>query len=234
MEQVSQNKNLGISHFSDVLCVWAYVAQIRIDELQAQFSDQLVFDYRFMPLFADTQSRIGEGWAQRGGFDGFATHVQEVAQEFPHVTMHSDVWTACRPRSSSQAHWFIKAVQLLEQQGEVSTEVRSRTQFEQLVWNIRSAFFEHAQDVSQHSVLMGIAESMQLPLGSIEALLNNGEAMAALFADISLRDTHKVEGSPTFVLNDGRQKLYGNVGYKIIEANVLELLSAPAARASWC
>ncbi len=47
---------------------------------------------------------------------------------------------------------------------------------------------------------------------------------------------HGVQGSPTYVFNEGRQMLYGNVGYRIIEANVRELLSAPAAAGepSWC
>jgi len=36
-------------------------------------------------------------------------------------------------------------------------------------------------------------------------------------------------------MNDGRQKIYGNVGYKVMEANVAELLSNPkSGDASWC
>ena len=47
---------------------------------------------------------------------------------------------------------------------------------------------------------------------------------------------HGVQGSPTFVFNEGRQMLYGNVGYRIIEANLRELLSRPSAEGmpSWC
>ena len=38
-----------------------------------------------------------------------------------------------------------------------------------------------------------------------------------------------------FQMNDGRQKLYGNVGYGVIEANIKELLRSPVAgTASWC
>jgi predicted DsbA family dithiol-disulfide isomerase len=44
-----------------------------------------------------------------------------------------------------------------------------------------------------------------------------------------------VEGSPTFVLNEGRQVLFGNVGYRVLEANIRELIREPAAgAASWC
>jgi hypothetical protein len=32
----------------------------------------------------------------------------------------------------------------------------------------------------------------------------------------------------------GRQKLFGNVGYRLLEANVQELLRAPKDEASWC
>ena len=48
-------------------------------------------------------------------------------------------------------------------------------------------------------------------------------------------DKMRIEGSPSFVLNEGRQKLYGDVGFRIIEANIQELLRAPAGdQASWC
>jgi len=36
-------------------------------------------------------------------------------------------------------------------------------------------------------------------------------------------------------MNDGRQKLFGNVDYRLIEANVQELLrNAPKDEVSWC
>jgi hypothetical protein len=35
-------------------------------------------------------------------------------------------------------------------------------------------------------------------------------------------------------MNEGRQKLYGNVGYRILDANVRELWERPQAQASWC
>jgi hypothetical protein len=34
-----------------------------------------------------------------------------------------------------------------------------------------------------------------------------------------------IEGSPSFVLNEGRQKLYGNVGLRIIEAKIQEIIA---------
>ncbi len=36
-----------------------------------------------------------------------------------------------------------------------------------------------------------------------------------------------------WILNEHRQILYGNVGYRVIEANVQELLRSHAGEASW-
>jgi hypothetical protein len=45
----------------------------------------------------------------------------------------------------------------------------------------------------------------------------------------------RIEGSPSYVLNEGRQRLYGNIGFRVMEANVQELLRAPGIDdASWC
>lgn len=215
---------IEISHFSDVLCVWAYVGQIRVDELRQNYGQQLRFDYRFIPLFADTQQRIGEGWKDRGGFTAFNRHVLEVGEGFGHVSLHPELWLSHQPRSSCQAHLVIKAAQLLGR--ESAAEILS--------WAIRSAFFRDNKDISQMAVLMEIVEGLSLPVDEIERLIHDGSAMAALFEDIRQRDAHKVEGSPTFVLNQGRQKLYGNVGYRVIDANIQELLSRPHDCASWC
>jgi len=45
----------------------------------------------------------------------------------------------------------------------------------------------------------------------------------------------RIEGSPSLVLNEGRQKLYGNVGFRLIDANIQELFRVvPDDDASWC
>jgi predicted DsbA family dithiol-disulfide isomerase len=72
-------------------------------------------------------------------------------------------------------------------------------------------------------------------LADVHARLARGEAHAALMADYQEALALGVKGSPSLVLNDGRQTLYGNVGFRIIEANIEGLLKEPAAgAASWC
>lgn len=227
-----------ISYFTDVLCIWAYVSQIRVDEIRSELGDRVAVESHFITLFGDTERRIGEGWSERGGFSGYADHVRDVCDGFSHVELHPDVWRSCRPSTSASGHLFLKAVQLLETRGIIRDdpvpEHANRSPFEETAWRVRSAFFRDARDVGRMPELMKIAGEMELPLDDLKQLLDSGEAFAALCRDHAMKDTHRIEGSPTYLLNEGRQKLYGNVGYRIVEANVLELLERPEGRASWC
>ena len=100
---------------------------------------------------------------------------------------------------------------------------------------MRLAFFAEGRDISDWQVQAAVAEELGLPLGPIEAQIRSGAAIAALGADTKLAEENKINGSPTFLMNAGRQILYGNVGYRLIEANLNELLRAPNSDdASWC
>ena len=235
---MSKSPRIRIHYFTDVLCVWAYLAQVRLDELIKNYSADIEISYNFMPIFGNTKNRIGNGWKDKGGFAGFSKHTHEVCEAYPHIKLHKNIWAVNTPKTSATCHLFIKAVQCLVDNNVINNEPRGefnqRTLFEEFVWNVRLAFFRDLKDISQMSVLMEIAKSMQLPTDKIQAALDDGSALAEFSRDIELKDEFGVEGSPTYILNEGRQKLYGNVGYRIIEANLQEILKQPEMEASWC
>jgi hypothetical protein len=98
-----QAPSLKISYFSDVLCVWAYIAQARVDELLRDFGEQVQLEYHFIPVFGVVEQRIGNRWKDRGGYAGYSAHVAEVGSKFPHVQIHPNVWQENVPRSSQKA-----------------------------------------------------------------------------------------------------------------------------------
>ncbi|MEA1888813.1 MAG: DsbA family protein, partial [Pseudomonadota bacterium] len=216
-------KQIKLSYYSDVLCFWAYAAQIRLDELQETFAEKIIIKHHFISVFGNTGQRIGEGWKDRGGYAGFAQHIADTAKEFPHLRVNPEIWQSTRPKTSAMSHCFLKAVQLLEEKKLVSTSINAsygKTVFEETLWRVRCAFFEDALDIGNISVLKNIAEELQLPMAEIEQFLNDGTALASLMSDMEKKELLKLEGSPSYVMNDGRQKLYGNIGYRVIEANV--------------
>lgn len=221
--------SIEIACFSDVLCVWAYVAQVRLDKLRDAWGEHIRITHRYINLFGDTATRIGAGWAGRGGYAGFGQHVVEVCASFPQVRVSPDVWALCRPCTSGNAHLLLKAAQLLEQDDRIPPGAAA-----QLAWALRLAFFRDARDIAEFGVVLDVAAQCGLEPARLEALCHSGAAMAALQRDQTLKEQHQIAGSPTYVLNDGRQKLFGNVGYRILDANVRELLERPETGASWC
>lgn len=225
--------SLTIDYYSDVLCIWAYAAKIKIDQIKKQFSDQVSINYLYTPLFVDMHAMLEKNWAEKGGLQGYNKMMHKLNGMFPYVEVHPEIGLKNLPHSSASCHQFIKAVGLLEQRNEIQSDDPQNTLQEQIDWAIRLGYFRDAQDVSQQNVLMNIAEQLNLPRNLLERLMTNGEAMAALAADTTEDKQKLIEGSPSFVLNEGRQKLYGNIGYHIIEANIQALLEKPEDKPAW-
>ncbi len=219
-----------IRYFSDLLCVWAYVAEVRVAAVKAAFGDQVRFEPLFCSVFGDSPRKIGAGWASKGGYPGFNNHLREVAARFPEIEVHADLWLTVRPASSTSPHLFVKAVALAEAGG-----VLASGSADLAASALRRAFFHSARDISTRAVQEAVAGDLGLDLAAVRARINDGSAFAALAGDYQEADAVGIQGGPSFVLNEGRQKLYGNVGFRVLEANIQELLRAPTAdQASWC
>ena len=227
-----------VSYYSDVLCIWAYAAQRRLEQLVKEFGDDVVIETRFCSVFPDAWGQIKEKWQGRGGFEGFNKHINEIALKFPHIDVHERLWIEPRPRTSASAHLFLKAIEILEGDA-IGSDTKSLSYLDRIstraAWEVRRAFLASAKDISDWRVHGEIADSLGIDYTKVEERIRSSEAVAQLASDYNLSQKNGVVGSPTFIMNDGRQKLFGNVGYRLIEANVQELLRGTSdTEASWC
>ena len=126
--------------------------------------------------------------------------------------------------SSAIPHLMIKAAALVE---------GSAREYE-LALQLRRAFFEDARNIGQWDVAMDVAIQAGFQSSDLNAVVDDGRAHAQLMSDYSLAQKMGIRGSPSWVLNEGRQILYGNVGYRVISANIRELMKRPSEEASWC
>ena len=92
-------ERIRITHFSDALCVWAYVSQVRIDELNHSFGDAIELDYRYFHVFGNVAKKMDASWKERGGIAGYAEHVRGVVNKFGHVALHPQAWMSNTPQS---------------------------------------------------------------------------------------------------------------------------------------
>ena len=224
-----------VSCFSDVLCIWAYATQVRLDAVQEKFGGSVRLDYRLCSVFGDTTRKITSTWRDKGEYAGFNAHLRQVAQQFPHIEVHPDIWLNTRPPTSASAHLFMTAVRHWQHERGESQSGSATSIFEEVMWAFRCAFFRDCRDIARWDVQCELADALGVDIDAIEKSIHEGTAFAGLANDYQDADTMRIEGSPSFVLNDGRQKLYGDVGFRIIEANIEEFLRAPAVeQASWC
>jgi len=226
-------QSVEVDYFSDVLCVWAYCGDVRIAYLKDQFGDQVVIRSHYFSLFGDAHGRIGGLWAERGGLPGFGAHVAEVCGQWDHIApAHDGLWREVQPTTSIMAHVTLKAAQLHETK---KSPGAATPRSDALAQRVREAFFAQGQDISDLTVLRRLAQDNGQDWAKVAAYIEDGRAHAALHSDELEKERLQISGSPTLVMNDGRQKIYGNVGYKVMEANVAELLSNPkSGDASWC
>ncbi len=215
---------ITIHHYSDVLCVWAYVGQVRVDELCQVHNGEVELSFHYVDVFGDVPGRLQKSWEKRGGLAGYSKHVQDVVARFDHLSVHEEVWQRNVPNSSVSCHHFLKAIVLAHGAKESA----------KAAWALREAFFGKALDVSSRPVQMQIAEELKLSIPDIEKHLNDGSALSRISRDLRMANEQKISVSPTLSFNEGRQLLVGNVSYRIIEANVSELLSGTREGHSWC
>jgi len=241
---MSAQKNVTALYFTDLLCVWAYIAQIRMDKLKNTFGSDIHLQEHFVSVFGAVNTKMQKNWGDKGGTAAYSNFVKETALKFSHIEIHPDIWTKNIPTSSTGCHLLLKAIQLLEARDEIhlsrdqqldsQASTEKNNVFNTVAWELRLAFFRDLVDISNYKSQMSIIEKLGLPHKNIEEILQSGEAYSALENDAQLKEKFGVSGSPSLVLNEGRQIIYGNVGYRVIEANIQELLKEPENQASWC
>lgn len=147
-----------------------------------------------------------------------------AAAPFTDTMVNPQLWMEVRPRSSLTAHLFLKAV------GHVAGD----TVVAEMALATRRAFFIEGKDVGVLPALLELADGRRLDITALERAIQDGQAMASLSRDQHSASELGIKGSPTWVLNEGRQILYGNIGYRILSANIEALLKHPGTEASWC
>jgi len=213
--------------FTDVLCGYSYIAHARFEQLVADFGDHVRLTYHFRSTYGDVHQRIAQSGRTAAEYGAMA---HALARRFEHVAIHPDLFQRDLPRSSMPAHLYLRAVKILEDAGRIA----GAAPFERMMWAVQLAFFRDLRDVSRREVLDDIARHLEIPTGEVAEVIDDGRAFAALDGDSKLERRFNVTASPSLVLDDGRQVLSGNVGYRVIEANIREMLSTAPLLQSWC
>jgi predicted DsbA family dithiol-disulfide isomerase len=103
-----------------------------------------------------------------------------------------------------------------------------------LALTLRRAFFIDAVDISCLDILMELVKAQRIDHEAVWEAINCGSAIASVMNDYQCAKNQGIKGSPSYIIDGGRQILYGNVGFRVLHANINELLKKPEDEASWC
>ena len=175
---------LVIDYYSDVLCIWSWIAQRRNEELSQQWGERVHLRHHYLNLFGSVDKRMAEQWNHRGGIEAFAKYVQKSAASFEELQVHPQLWLKNKPTTSLNAHLMIKATEL--EYGEATSEA--------LALALRKAFYLGNQDISQTSVILSQVEALHLSPSALQPLLDSGKAGAALMEDYQQASVSQIKG----------------------------------------
>ena len=220
---------LSFSYWSDPLCIWAFVAQSKLDRILAEVGDRLTIDYRVVPVFGSVAWRFEQGpWAKEG-IEGRVSATRTAAEKAGRSDVSGECWRKAMPSSSWAPSAAIKAVFALAREGSVAKDAAPAYQRA-----LRESFFVRDANIALRQVQLEVAEELGLRRGPIEARLDDGSALAAVCEDHAEKERLHIQGSPTYVFDGGRAMLYGNFEFGILRGTIEELLRGIVPGCSAC
>jgi predicted DsbA family dithiol-disulfide isomerase len=213
-----ETRRIPLGYWSDPFCIWAYVAEEKLDRVLDHHSGRVEVVHHVIPVFGSIPARFREGpWASAGGA-GRAEASRRIAKEQRGVEISGQVWLEDPPSSSWAAGAAAKAVSAIEARGEAAPGAGGR-----YLRGLRDWFFERNVNTARRVHQLALAEALEIPRGPLEAALDDGTALALLWEDQAERERLRLQGSPTYVFDGGRALLYGNFDYAILDATIREL-----------
>lgn len=218
-------QRLKFSYWADPLCVWALVAQTKLDRVLAELGEHIVVDYRIVPVFGSVRWRFTEGAWAKDGVEGRVRATRKIAEQGGRSDVSGECWAKAMPASSWAPACAIKAVFALEAGREHGPRYERA---------LRERFFVAEANVGLRSVQLELAEELGLPRAPIETRLDDGSALAAVCEDHAEKERLRIQGSPTYVFDGGRAMLYGNFDYRVLRSTVEELVRGAQPGSSRC
>lgn len=222
-------QTLEFEYWTDPLCIWAYVAQPKLDHVLTRWKHRVEVRYHVVPVFGSIAWRFREGpWAKEGP-EGRAAATRRVAQEHGITDVSGECWLSDCPASSWPAGAAVEAVFAMEQDEEIPEGAAGA-----YLLAMRRRFFVDGQNVTRRQVQLVLAEELDVPRASLEQRLDDGSAIARLHEDYEQKERLRIQGSPTYVFDGGRAMFYGNFPLEVLTATVEKLVDGLDLGGSAC
>jgi predicted DsbA family dithiol-disulfide isomerase len=177
-----------VALYSDVHCPYAYVTVFRLRKLRDEFRGRVVIDYKSLAL-----EYVNKRPTPKPILDNEAPIVLLGEPGIPYQPWHAP-----------ESHWPVTMWPAFE--AIKCAEMQSPDLASDLDWAIRTAFFAHSRCISMRHVLFELAEAAGLDMDRFAADFDSGAGKWLVLEEAREGwERLKVPGSPTLVLQSGRQ-----------------------------
>lgn len=214
--------------YTDPLCIWALLAEPKIDAVQAEFGDRLRVHYQVVPVFGSIDERLSTGSWAKNGIEGRVRATARIASTGGLTGVSGEGWRH-KPASSWGPAAVAAAVRQLEDSGDVPDQSTRA-----VLRGLRHRFFYDDDDITLRSVQAEVLEAADLPADRVLARVDNGPAFARLAEAVARREAQRIDGSPTWIFDGGRARLFGNVDLRVLRATIQALLDGEEPGSSAC
>ena len=91
---------LKFSYWSDPLCIWALVAQQKLDRVLGELGAHIRVDYRIVPVFGSVPWRFAQGPWSKEGVEGRVLATRKIAEQGGRSDVSGECWRCAMPSSA--------------------------------------------------------------------------------------------------------------------------------------
>lgn len=174
------------------MCSWCYAFKPVLQQLRRQLPDTIEFITLLGGLAADTDSPMPDEMQQQ-----LQATWQRIEQKVPGVRFNYDFWQQCQPRRATYpacraviaAHSFDK------------DEAKNYEQ--SMIEAIQNAYYQHAQNPSDNSVLINLAKQIGLDEQSFQSLLTSEQTQRELEQQMAASQQLNARSYPSLIIKIG-------------------------------
>jgi len=175
-------------YFHDPMCSWCYAFQPTWQTIKTSLHGKVEVSYVLGGLAPDDDEPMPESLQQT-----IQDHWQRIQQVVPGTEFNFDFWTVCEPRRSTYP--ACRAVIAATNQNQAFEEA--------MIQAIQVGYYRKALNPSDYSMLLQLADELQLDVQQFERDLQSSETEVELMRQIQLTQAMHVQGFPSLVLTRG-------------------------------
>ncbi|QPH54327.1 DsbA family oxidoreductase [Pontivivens ytuae] len=204
---------------SDPICPWCYIGKAKLDRALEAGGNPFEITWRpfqlnpDMPAEGMDRTEYLEAKFGKENAKGFYARIEQAAQE---AGLDVDFAKIARTPNTVDAHRVIRWAQTTGNQSAVVSQLFRR-------------YFKEGQDISDHAVLLDVAQSAGMEREIVERLLAGDADRAEVIAEDTQAREMGVSGVPTFLIG-GRYVVQGAQEPAVWEKVIADLTAAVEAQ----